>query len=99
MSDALLFISWAGLVPVTLQAAAVSGERVEVEIKPICVLLPHGFIYSKDVMDNHICCRKERELYTLLSGSLASLCLYIQIYERKGYVQSRDPRSCPWDKN
>lgn len=43
MSDALLFISWAGLVPVTLQAAAVSVARVEVEINPICAFFPHGF--------------------------------------------------------
>lgn len=37
MSDELLFISsWAGFVPVTLQAAAVSGEK-EMAVSPIRV--------------------------------------------------------------
>lgn len=66
MSDVLLFISWAGLVPVTVQAAALSVERVEVEINPLCVVFSHGFTQLKDVMDDYICCRKESELYTLL---------------------------------
>lgn len=51
---------------VTLQAAAVSVERVEVEINPVCVFFPHSFTQPKGMMDNHICCRREAELYTLL---------------------------------
>lgn len=66
MSDVLFFISWASLVPVAVQAAALSVERVEVEINPICVFFPHGFTRLKDMMDDCICCRKESELYTLL---------------------------------
>lgn len=65
MSDVLLFISRASRVPVTVQAAALSVERVEVEINPICVFFPLGFTQLKNVMDNSICCRKESELHTL----------------------------------
>lgn len=66
MSDALLFISWASLVPATLQAEAVSVGIVEVEINPVCVFFPYGFTEPQGMMDNRICCRKEAELYTLL---------------------------------
>lgn len=65
MSDVLLFISRASRVPVTVQAAALSVERVEVEINPVCVFFPLGFTQLKNVMDNSICCRKESELHTL----------------------------------
>lgn len=66
MSDVLHFISWTSLVPISLQAAAVSVEGVEVEINAICVFFPHGFTQPSDMMDSHICCRKETECYTLL---------------------------------
>lgn len=87
MSDALLFISWAGLVPVTLQAAAVSVERAEVEINPICVFFPHGFTQPKDKMDNQICCRKEAELYTLLWLFGFPLYLYPSVREKVVYAE------------
>jgi len=64
-----------------LQAAAVSVERVEVEISPICVF-PRGFIQPKNMMDNHICCRKETELYTLLSLFGFPLYLYPSLREK-----------------
>lgn len=66
MNDVLLFISRASRVPVTVQAAALSVERVEVEINPICVFFPRGFTQLKNMMEDYICCRKESELYTLL---------------------------------
>lgn len=76
MSDVLLFISWASRVPVTVQAAALSVERLEMEINPICVLFPYGFTHVKNVMDGYICCRKESELYTLLWVFVFPLYLY-----------------------
>lgn len=66
MSDELLLISsWACLVPFTLPVVAVSVERAEVTVS-LSVFLPRGFTQPKDMMDNHICYRKETELYTLI---------------------------------
>lgn len=78
MSDALLFISWAGLVPATLQTAAVSVERVEVEINPICVFLPHSFTSPKTWW-TIISAAEKRQNSTPSSSSLASHSIYIQV--------------------
>lgn len=78
MSDALLFISWAGLVPATLQTAAVSAERVEVEINPICVFFPRSFISPKTWW-TIISAAEKRQNSTPSSSSLASHSIYIQV--------------------
>lgn len=98
MSDVLFFISWASLVPVAVQAAALSVERVEVEINPICVFFPHGFTQLKDVMDDCICCRKESELYTLLWVFGFPLFLYPSLRDEVVCADKRPFCSCPWDK-
>lgn len=78
MSDALLFISWAGLVPATLQTAAVSVERVEVEINPICVFFPHSFTSPKTWW-TIISAPEKRQNSIPSSSSLASHSIYIQV--------------------
>lgn len=75
MSDELLLISsWAGFVPVTLQAAAVSGEK-EMAVSPIRVFFSH----IPRIWWTILSATEKRQNTTLSSNPLASPFSHIKV--------------------